>query len=266
MKLKRLRAVELEDQQWFPAIVRDLSTDFLRYLADLLELGRASAGLLVDAVEAADSNTVIDLCSGGAGPIMALEREFTTRGMEADFMLTDLFPNLLAFRHAVTASQGRIRYREEPIDARAVPSELTGTRTLFNALHHFQPHDAQAILRDAATNGEPIVVFEIVDRKLPRLLLVFLTPLLVLVATPFIRPMSWRRLLWTYLIPLVPLTCLWDGFASHLRAYTETELEAMAAAVDTPNYQWRVGRMPLRPRFLDAIYLIGQPAHHLDFG
>ena len=118
-------------------------------------------------------------------------------------MLTDRFPNLPAFRRAATASEGRIRYLEQPIDARAVPRELTGARTLFNAFHHFEPRDALAILRDAATRGEPIAVFEIVDRTLPRLLLVLLTPLLVLAATPFIRPISWRRLVWTYLIPLV---------------------------------------------------------------
>jgi hypothetical protein len=59
--------------------------------------------------------------------------------------------------------------------------------------------------------------------------MVVFTPLLVLFATPFIRPFRWRRLLWTYLLPAVPLTCWWDGVVSQLRAYTVPELERLAS-------------------------------------
>ncbi len=260
MLLKRVQAVELADQPWFPAVIRDLTTDFLSFLAGALEIDRAGAELLAEAIRASGSRVVVDLGSGGAGPVVALERQLAARGIEATFVLTDLFPNLSAFRRAAAASMGGIRYLEQPIDARAVPLELTGTRTLFNAFHHFEPPDALAILRDAATRGEPIVVFEIVDRTLPKLLLVLLTPLLVLAATPFIRPISWRRLVWTYLIPLVPLSCLWDGAVSHLRAYTRAELEAMATLVGEPGYEWRSGRLALRPRFFTATYLVGRPS------
>ena len=43
---------------------------------------------------------------------------------------------------------------------------------------------------------------------------------IVLLVTPLIRPFTLSRILWTYLLPLVPLTCWWDGIVSQLRAYT----------------------------------------------
>jgi hypothetical protein len=141
-----------------------------------------------------------------------------------------------------------------------VPSELTGFRTLFNAFHHFRPADAVAVLRDAAEAGQPIGVFEIPDRS-PRTLIpmLVLTPLMVALTTPFIRPFRWARLLWTYLMPLVPLTCWWDGIVSQLRAYTAAELEALAREVRVDGYTWRAGHVPIGSTPGRLTYLIGQP-------
>ena len=41
-----------------------------------------------------------------------------------------------------------------------------------------------------------------------------------LLLTPFITPRSWSRVLWTYLIPVVPLATCWDGVVSLLRVYS----------------------------------------------
>jgi hypothetical protein len=52
-------------------------------------------------------------------------------------------------------------------------------------------------------------------------LVLLLAPLMTVlgyfVATPFIRPRSLPRWLWTYLVPIVPLTTCWDGVVSLLR-------------------------------------------------
>ena len=59
-----------------------------------------------------------------------------------------------------------------------------------------------------------------------------LTPIYLWIATPFIRPFRWRRLFWTYVVPLVPLTCWWDGLVSQFRAYTPSELEDLASRTE----------------------------------
>jgi len=265
MPLPRLHLFELEDQPWFSAVVRDFATDYLHFIESRFSLHRPVVPLLAEALRITNSDHVVDLCSGGAGPIPALARDLAAEGTPARFTLTDRFPNLDAFVRMAGVSAGTIIFSAEPVDARDVPRELTGFRTLFNAFHHFNPADAVAVLRNAAEAGQPIGIFEIPDRRLGTLLpLFFLTPLMVWLTTPFIRPFRWRRLLWTYLIPLVPLTCWWDGIVSQLRAYTAAELEALAAEVGVDSFTWRAGRIPIGSAPGWLTYLIGYQTPPLE--
>ena len=261
MSIPRLHLFELEDQPWFPAAIRDLATDYLHFMETTFAMHRPVVPLLADALRATKADHVVDLCSGGAGPVPPLQRALAAEGLAIRFTLTDRFPNLAAFERTAAASAGAVEFVAEPVDARAVPAGLIGFRTLFNAFHHFRPSDAVAVLRDAAQAGQPIGVFEVPDRRLSTLLsLLLLTPLVVGVATPFIRPFRWRRLLWTYLVPLVPLTCWWDGVVSQLRAYNVAELEELAGEVGVAGFTWKVGQVPIKSVPGRLTYLLGYPA------
>ena len=80
----------------------------------------------------------------------------------------------------------------------------------------------------------------------------------MLLLTPAIRPFSFRRLLFTYLIPVVPPAVMWDGIVSVLRTYTVDEVNAIIATVPgADTYRWEValtteGRVTL-------FHAIGQP-------
>ena len=87
---------------------------------------------------------------------------------------------------------------------------------------------------------------------------VLLTPLAVWLSTPFMRPFKWRRLFWTYVLPMVPLTCLWDGIVSQLRAYTPAELRGMCQGSEPMT--WEVGQIPIAKGRGRLTYLIGFPA------
>ncbi len=250
---------ELEDQTWFPAGVRDLATDYLHFFEVTFRLHRPVVALLARTLRTAKSDHVIDLCSGGGGPIPALREALATDGLDVRFTLTDRFPNLPAFHRAERKSNGRITFVARPVDARAVPKDLAGVRTMFNSFHHFRPTDALAVLRDATNAGVPIAVFEIPERALLVMLLTLLTPLVVALATPFIRPFRWPRLLWTYVLPLVPLTCLWDGMVSHLRAYTVAELRRLGQDAAPDTYDWQSGRAPIASTPGHVTYLLGHP-------
>jgi hypothetical protein len=257
--IPRLHLFELEDLEWFPARIRDFGTDFIHFVETRIELHKAIVPLLGDALRRTGSTRVVDLCSGGSGPIANIAKDLAQEGLDVQFMLTDRFPNIAAFERVVGESEGRIVYSCEPVNALSVSPDLVAFRTIINAFHHFRPDTARAILRDAVAVGQPIAIFEIPERTVRTILPMFLTPLFVWLATPFIRPFSWLRLLFTYLIPIVPLCSLWDGVVSQLRAYRDVDLRKMTEGLGGGEYEWRAGWAPVPSIRGKVTWLIGLP-------
>jgi len=256
--VRRLHLLELEDQAWFPGIARDLATDYLQFAQTATGIHKAMTPLIREALTAARVTHIVDLCSGGSGPMIAVINDLRQSGVEATATLTDLFPNLPAFERAASESNGAIDYVRAPVDARDVPRDLQGLRTLFNGFHHFRPEDATAILADAVKAGQPIAIFEFSRRSLATLIPILFMPLFVWLSTPFMRPLTWKRLLFTYPIPLVPVTCLWDGMVSQLRAYTIDELRELGRAAGS--MEWRAGSVSIAHGRGSLTYLVGWPA------
>lgn len=241
----RLHLFEIHDQPWCPGSLRDALTDFLQFTINLGRSYAAVAPLLRAAVARAGATSVVDLCSGAGGPWRTLRHEITV-----PLVLTDKHPNR-------AARTGALPFHPEPVDATAVPADLRGFRTLFTSFHHFRPSEARAILADAVHRGQGIGVFEI-SRRAPReIAVIALTWLAVLVFVPFIRPLRWSRLAWTYLPPVLPIVGLFDGVVSCLRTYSPAELRQLLHGLDT--YEWEVGetRSPWSP--LVVTYLVGVP-------
>ena len=254
--MRRQHLFEVEDLPWIPAWLRNLQTDFLRQMSTSLQIYRPIVPLLERGLQAGASRCIVDLCSGGGGPWGQLLEE----GWEVTVTLTDLYPNVAAFARLQAACPERIAYCAEPVDAQQVPAHLEGMRILINGFHHFRPPAARAILADAVARRRAIGIFEIAERT-PRTLLAALcgVPLLVFAITPWIRPLTCARLFWTYGVPLVPLSIVWDGLASVLRAYSREELAELTAATGG-GYHWECGR--LVPPFpgVPVNFLIGWPA------
>ncbi|MEM9555652.1 MAG: class I SAM-dependent methyltransferase [Acidobacteriota bacterium] len=257
--MPRISLPELEDQPWLPGWLRDYTTDCLRFLfgrfVDRTLLDDQLAGLLA----ATGDDEILDLCSGGAGPLLVLLERLEARGCRPRVVLSDLYPNLPAFA-AAAASSPRVTYRAEPLDARRVPSEPAGVRTMFSALHHFDPSTARSILRDTSVSGRGFAAFEVAERRLGTLAVVLgLLPLGVLAMTPFLRPFRLRRLIFTYVVPLVPLIVVWDGLASCCRSYSVDELRQLVDGLEIDGYCWQIGRAPVRGLPVYTTYLLGVP-------
>lgn len=258
MSFPRLHLFEFEDQPWFPPLVRDLATDYLFFIQSALKLYRPIVSVLAEALRRTGDHEILDLCSGGGGPVLSLHQSLTAAGYSTQITLTDKFPNRDAFQRIGEVSQGQVDFVAESVDARCVPKRLRGFRTIFNSFHHFGEADAKKILGNAVEAGQPIAIFEYPERSaLIVLLTLCFTPLLVALATPFIRPFRWARLFFTYLVPLVPFTCWWDGVVSHLRAYTIDELSGLANDVAPGSYEWNAGKIALPGTPGHLTYLIG---------
>jgi len=257
--MRRRQLIELHEQPWFPTFLRNDVTDTLQYGFNLSQAYVPVAPLLLGALDSTGSGAIVDLCSGAGGPWVGLARRIQWKTADAHILLTDKNPNPAAYANAQAGSTIPLESHHEPVDARHVPKELQGFRTMFTSFHHFPPHEARAIIQNAVGSREGIGIFEVPRRAPAAMLLMFLWCLAPLLFTPFIRPFRWSRLLYTYLLPIIPLVLLFDGVVSCLRAYRPAELREMIENLKATDYQWETGE--LRGAFLrpPVTYFIAYP-------
>jgi hypothetical protein len=183
----------------------------------------------------------VDLCSGAGKSAITVAGELASRHRVAvGVTLTDKYPNVAAFRRAALESPGTVTAVEGPVEATDVPSDLGGFWTMFTSFHHFKNPEARRILANAVRQCRGIGVFEYTERNLlvwgPTILAM---PLFIWLATPFIRPLSWRRVLWTNLLPVIPFLAAWDGLVSCLR--TIRRMNCRADPGLPGGYRWADG-------------------------
>ena len=253
----RLHLVEFTDMPGLPRPLRRWLGDYLRGIVTLTCLFEPAAPHIAGLLRATGGDQVVDLCSGAGGPWPALARPVEAAlGRPVKVLLTDLHPDGDTWAWLEASDAAGVSGHPGSVPADDVPAALRGVRTVFDGLHHLQPHAARAVLADAARHGVPLLAAEAVERSALGLAGVLLSPVLVWAVTPFLRPLSLSRLLFTYLLPLVPLMVLWDGIVSVLRCYRPEELHALTAGLDD-RYEWRVERA--RPRGPAATFLVGTP-------
>lgn len=255
--MARLHLFEFEDLAWFPRSIRNYGTDFLQFLSVKTSLFDPAWPLLRDAIKKSKQQHVLDLASGGGGPWSRLSPRLSDELPGIKVSLTDYYPNQAAFERLAHIYPNLV-YSMEPVDARKVPANILGFRTMFLSFHHFKPEQAQAILQDSVDRARPIAIFEGQERSLLSLLAMLFSPISLILSTPLIRPFSIGRLIFTYLIPLLPLMVLWDGLVSSLRTYSTSELQSLVDSLENKeSFEWDIQRIRSGPGVL--IYLIGLP-------
>ena len=258
--MKRPRLVEIEDLRWFPQVLRDQMTDALQYLIVEMKIYDPIIPEFLWVMQQSQTKNVLDLCSGGTGPWEYLigEIEKSTELPER-IILTDLYPNETALK-SLAAAHPVFDYKVESVDALNIDSELDGVRTLFSSFHHFAPAEAVSIIQDAVNKQMPICIFEFTGRRLANFLLTPITLVLLFAKLFFTKPLTGSRLLFSYLIPIVPLLLWWDSSVSHLRSYSADELQEILGKVsNSASYDWEIGESSSPKTPLKNTFLIGYP-------
>ncbi|ORX83759.1 hypothetical protein K493DRAFT_239703 [Basidiobolus meristosporus CBS 931.73] len=259
---------------------------------------------LVKTLELLRATTVCDLCSGGGGPTIKLARSMEKKlDIDVNFILTDLYPNFSVIEH-VNKKENNVMYCLHPVDALSLTRETlnqitssptqwgAGLRpvlpnenvlyTCFGSFHHFRPELAEEMLRNLLTsirfeedeesetyNG--ILIAEMSFRNWRSILgVVFLLPLFILLAstTVLFPHMTTIRFFYTFVLPVVPLTIVWDGVVSCLRTYTSEELLAMAKKATEQSssieFEWEYGEIQCLPfGLLGVNYFVGIPRKYV---
>ncbi len=260
--MKKIRLFEFEDLPWFPAVLRAGMMDYLRFMISALGTYRPIVPLLAEALRHTRQTQLLELGAGAGGGTEGLWRALqTAHSPTLRILLTDLYPQPAAWADLARRTQGAISGTAQPVDALQVPAGLAGFRTIFSAFHHFAPAPATALLADAVRANAGIGVFEGAGRHWWEFLAAWtVLPLAQLLLTPFFRPFRFSRLVFTYLLPLIPLCTLWDGTVSLLRMYSPAQLLQLAAQAD-PNgrFTWQAGKKRhwWGPQ---VTYLVGYPS------
>jgi hypothetical protein len=217
----------------------------------------------VRALQSAETAEIVDLCSGGAGPWVRLKEQLFQAGLLVNVKLTDKYPNPEALLKWPEGSRQGIEYLDESVDATRVPSHLKGMRTIFEGFHHFNPIQARSILQDALNKRAALGIFEASLKPPFGFVLLLISPIITIISyfllTPFLKPRTLPRFIWTYLIPIVPLATCWDGIVSLLRVYSVEELNEMVSLISSDDYFWETGQASTGTPVFVFTYLLGYP-------
>ena len=255
-----MRLFEIHDQTWFPQFLREEFVDGLQMILEVTNTYQPIAKLLRKRLEECGAERVLDLCSGAGGPWPSLLRHFETNGASApEVFLTDKYPSTRECDDFESPAANRIHFLRHSVDATRIPEDLDGFRTLFSSFHHLSPDEARGLLQDSVIKRQGIGIFEAPARRMLTLLSLLFIPFAAWLFVPFRRPFRWSRLLWMYVIPVIPFVLFFDGLISCLRAYSPAELQEMTRGLATNGFRWEIGEKSGGILPVPVTYLLGCP-------
>lgn len=190
---------ELEDYSWFPAILRKFQTDYIGFVVSKFKIYEGFIEYLNK--QSLKANIQFDLCSGSAEPASTI---FKKSSCFNELILTDKYPSYPSIK--------KLDVLEAEFDDRY-------TYTMFNAFHHFDDQEKTQIVEKIKSAKAQAYFVEILEPSFFFIIKVlFATTIGTIILSPFIKPFSFKRLLFTYIIPINILNISYDGIISVLKS------------------------------------------------
>ncbi len=215
MKLK-----ELEDYEGFPQTLRLYQMDFIGTIVSFLHLYKPIVPKIDALLQHIQSKQIIDLCSGSGQPAIDVHQKL--ENIDKSF-LTDKFPQQIKEISGVI-------YKNTPVDVLTTTFEPQYCYTMYNAFHHFTSEEQKSIV-DKLQQANALFIFVEVLRPtlLSMIEIILVCTIGQLLFTPFIKPFSLKRLLFTYIIPINIFTVLYDGIISVIKSKSTNAYKALLA-------------------------------------
>lgn len=208
---------ELEDYRWFPSVLRNFQTEFIGFVVARLNVYDAFDQHLKTL--SLTVQPMADLCSGSGKPAISI---FRSNNCFNQLTLGDKYPNSLKLHH------DKIYYEPQSADVLAMEFRPGVYYTMFNAFHHFKDQEKLKIVQKILSSGSVAFIVEILEPNIICLLKVlFATTIGNLLLTPFIIPFSFKRLLFTYILPVNILVITFDGILSVLKSYSVKQYQRL---------------------------------------
>ena len=163
------------------------------------------------------------------------------RGHDVHFLMSDLYPALQEWG-SLCAKNPRLGFVPEPVDATRISPALGAgrVRVIINALHHFPPDVARAVLRGACEGAPGVFIAEGLVRNPLSFAAMGPVGMAALLATPALaKDKRLSRAALTWLTPVALAAAVWDGTISSMRTYLPSELREMTEDLD--GWTWTSG-------------------------
>jgi hypothetical protein len=210
---------ELEDFDWFPALFRNFQTRFIGWAVTRFNFYKP----FIHYVNAQNlsSKPLTDLCSGSGEPALSI---FNSSNCFSSLMLTDKYPNP-DFKDNIN-----ICYQMQPADVLQMEFHADRYYTMFNAFHHFSDPEKQQLAAKMKSGKTDVFCVEVLEPTALCLLKVLcMTTIGCLLFTPFIRPLSFSQLFFTYIIPVNLFTITFDGIVSVFKSRSVKQYQLLFA-------------------------------------
>ena len=266
--MKRIQLFEFEDFSWFPNWLRRCMTNLIVVLHKMMGVSEVLSYLLARILKEINLTKIIDLGSGsgGAMPEVLATINKIDELSHVELVMTDLFPNKEAIKKFNAITTDKISYLKTSVDATDLLTAPNGLKTMINSFHHMSPKAARRILESAEENNQPLLIYEMAENKIPLLIWVVLLPMSLLILmimtlfmTPFVRPLTWQQLVFTYLIPIIPICYAWDGQASLPRMYALKDVDELLEGLGNSGYYWEHGPAKKSNGKKLGTYIVGYP-------
>jgi len=256
--MDRIHAFEFNDQSWLPQFMTSWMTRVMHVSHRQTEDGRVWAPKILELMERSGEKRLVDLCSGGGGPVLDLVRILESEyKVEVHLTLTDLIPNLKTAEEINGKNPNRV-YVTESVSAADVPNDWPGVRTVFSGLHHMKPEIAFSFLKNAFDTRKYIFIGETTKRCLQSIKKYAKAPRHFFAATRQINPTKAQSLL-TFHVPVLPAMLGWDNVVSCLRTYSASEVRAFISRLSSPDYKWDIGELYNPVMDVPYPYIMGYP-------
>lgn len=267
--MKRKELFEFEDFSWFPSLIRSCMTNLIMVFHRLVGTKEVLVSIILKMRSHTDFSQITDLGSGSGGPMIGVVEQINEDldGDKVNLLLTDLHPNMEVVNRINSLQHDTIKYHQEKVNAMNVGEAPAGLKTMIASFHHMHPSIAQSILLSAQEEKQPILIYELAKNNIPFFLWLLLLPLslgiltlMSMVLTLFVRPLSIAQLVFTFLIPIIPLAYAWDGQASLMRTYTFEDINDLLKEHRRANYKWEIKDALKANGKKAGYYIMGYPA------
>ena len=219
----------MEDHRWFPPIFRRFQAEYIGSVVNWFGLYDQLVPILQKMTDNYNPQIIQDLCAGSGLPTRYIQERI--KGIPKT-ILTDKFP----YRYFKDTNQ--ISYIQEQVDVKNLVPDAKVCYSIYNGFHHFSGDEQRAIVKKMVDAGSPFLIAEVLTPGIISLIRVMVSAVLLqLVTAPFVKPFSYLRLLFTYIIPVNLFTVTIDGFISVFRSKTARQYTRLFASLSTNEYQ-----------------------------